>query len=123
MVTLGTRDEAFGQVWHLPSAETLTTRQFVTLVYEATGHPVKLSGMPSPMLSIAALVSPMLRAVKEQQYQRERPWVVDHSKFAHAFGARVTAHREAIALSLAWWQRAEQSATSQPATRTGSRSV
>ena len=68
-------------------------------------EPVARSGvMPSPLLSVAALFSPTLRAVKEQQYQRERPWVVDHSKFARAFGADVTPHREAIDHTLAWYR-------------------
>ena len=30
LVTLGTEERALGGVWHVPSAETLTTRQFVT---------------------------------------------------------------------------------------------
>jgi nucleoside-diphosphate-sugar epimerase len=104
LVILGTHDAAPGQVWHVPSAETLSSREFVRLVFEAAGHPSKVGVMPSPLLAVAALFSPTLRAVKEQQYQREHPWVVDHSKFAGAFGAEVTPHREAIALTLAWWQ-------------------
>jgi nucleoside-diphosphate-sugar epimerase len=108
LVTLGTHDEASGQVWHLPSAETLTTRRFIELVYEAAGHPAKLSVMPSALLSLLALVSPMLKAVKEQQYQRERSWIVDHSKFARAFGTEVTAHRQAVAATIAWWNREGQ---------------
>ena len=92
------------QVWHLPSAETVTSREFVRLVSEATGHPVKLGVMPSPLLSVAAVFSPAIRAVKEQQYQRENPWIVDHAKFAQAFGADVTPHPEAIDRTLAWYR-------------------
>ena len=104
LVTLGTHDEALGEVWHLPSAETLSTREFARLVFEAAGQPLKLGVMPSPLLTALALVSPTLRAVREQQYQRERPWVVDHSKFAKAFGAEVTPHRAAMADTLAWYR-------------------
>ena len=50
-------------------------------------------------------MNPTLRAVKEQQYQRDRSWVVDHTRFARAFGAEVTPHVDAIALTLAWWRR------------------
>ena len=35
LVTLGEREEALGKVWHIPSAETMTTRQFITLVAPA----------------------------------------------------------------------------------------
>jgi nucleoside-diphosphate-sugar epimerase len=106
LVTLGTHHEALGDVWHLPSAETLSTREFARLVYEAGGQPLKVRTMPSALLAVAALFSPMLRAVKEQQYQRVAPWVVDHSKFAQAFGAEVTPHREAIAATLDWYRNA-----------------
>ncbi len=110
LVTLGTRDEAMGQVWHLPSAETLTTRTFVELVYDGAGTTARVATMPSGLLRVIALMSPTFRAVREQQYQRERPWVVDHAKFAHAFGAEVTGHRDAIAATLAWWRQAIRSA-------------
>jgi nucleoside-diphosphate-sugar epimerase len=103
LVTLGTRDDALGQVWHLPSAATLTTREFVGLVYGAAGHAPGLKVTPSALLAVAALVSPTLRAVREQQYQRVAPWVVDHSKFERAFGAQVTPHPEAIAATLQWY--------------------
>jgi nucleoside-diphosphate-sugar epimerase len=108
LVTLGTRDEALGQVWHVPSAETLTTRAFIDLVYGAAGNPSKLSVMSPVLLRLLALASPMLKAVKEQQYQRDRSWVVDHAKFARAFGAVVTPHADAIAHTLTWWKQDEQ---------------
>ena len=103
LVTLGTRDEALGEIWHVPSAETLTTREFVRRIYEIAGQPPRLRVLPGPFLAVLALVSPMLRAVREQQYQREAAWVVDHGKFATAFGEAVTPHREAIEATLDWF--------------------
>ncbi len=103
LVTLGTDERALGEVWHVPSAETVTTREFVSLVYEVAGHPAQLRVLPSVLLAGLALVSPMLRAVREQQYQRVAPWVVDHAKFESAFGTTVTPHREAIRTTLDWF--------------------
>jgi nucleoside-diphosphate-sugar epimerase len=105
LVTLGMSDLALGEIWHVPSAETLTTRQFMSLVYEAAGHPARLRVLPPMLLTGLALVSPMLRAVREQQYQRTAPWVVDHAKFERAFGATVTPHREAIRATLDWFAK------------------
>ena len=59
--------------------------------------------LPPLLLAGLALVSPMLRAVREQQYQRTAAWVVDHSKFERAFGAAVTPHSEAIRATLEWF--------------------
>ena len=106
LVTLGLHDDALGEVWHTPNAETLTTRGFAGLVFEAARQPPRLRVLPSALLTALALVNPTLRAVREQQYQREAPWVVDHAKFAQAFGAEVTPHREAIAATLAWFAQA-----------------
>ena len=49
LVTLGTREEALGHVWHVPSAETLTSRAFAALVFEALGRPLKLQVTPSAL--------------------------------------------------------------------------
>jgi nucleoside-diphosphate-sugar epimerase len=103
LVTLGLHDDALGEVWHAPNAETLTTRDFAGLVFETAGQPPTLQVLPQVLLTVLALVNPTLRAVREQQYQREAPWVVDHSKFAKAFGAEVTPRFEAIAATLAWF--------------------
>jgi len=106
LVTLGTRDDAIGEIWHVPNAETISTRAFAALVFEVAGRPLKLQVLPAALLAVASLLSPTLRAVREQQYQRTAPWIVDHSKFARAFGAEVTPHREAIAATVAWFASA-----------------
>ena len=109
LVTLATHDQALGEVWHMPSAETLSTRAFIDLVFEVAGQQPKLRVLPASLLTVLALFSPTLRAVREQRYQREAPWIVDHSKFARAFGARTTPHRAAIAATLDWYRAADWS--------------
>jgi len=104
LVTLGERDEALGEIWHIPNAETLTTRQFLELVYEEAGNPFKASTMPSIMVSILSPFVPALREMKEMLYEFEEPFIVDHSKFEKAFGADPTPHREAIRKTLAWFR-------------------
>jgi len=39
LITLGAREEALGETWHIPSAETLTARQFVEAVFAEVGTP------------------------------------------------------------------------------------
>ena len=102
LVTLGERDEALGEVWHVPSAETLSLRQFVGLVAAKASRPARVQVARSLIIRFLALINPTLRAVAEQLYQSERPWVVDHAKFAAAFGAHPTPHPEAIARTLNW---------------------
>jgi nucleoside-diphosphate-sugar epimerase len=104
LVTLGERYEALGEVWHVPSAETLSLRQFVGLVAAKASRPARVQVAPSLIIRFLALFNPTLHAVAEQLYQSERPWVVDHAKFAGAFGAHPTARPEAIAKTLDWYR-------------------
>lgn len=103
LVTLGTRDEAVGEIWHVPNAEAVSTREFAALVFAAAGHPLRLQVLPAALLAAASAFSPTLRAVREQQYQRTSPWIVDSSKFTDAFGAEATPSGEAITATLAWF--------------------
>jgi nucleoside-diphosphate-sugar epimerase len=104
LVTLAQRDEALGEVWHIPSAETLTTRKFIELVFEQVQRPARLQTVPKLMISMLGVFIAPMRGVRETLYQSERPWVADHSKFARAFGSRPIPHEQAIAETLAWFQ-------------------
>lgn len=104
LVTLAQREEALGEIWHVPSAETVTTRQFIDMVFRQIQRPTRLKPVPKIMIALLALFIPPVRAVKETLYQSQRPWVVDHSKFARVFGSRPTSHERAIAETLAWLQ-------------------
>jgi nucleoside-diphosphate-sugar epimerase len=104
LVTLAQRSEALGEVWHVPSAETVTTRRFIEMVFQQLKRPARLQQVPRLMISMLGVFIPPMRAVKETLYQSERPWVADHSKFARAFGSRPTPHEQAIAEALAWFQ-------------------
>jgi nucleoside-diphosphate-sugar epimerase len=106
LVTLAQRDEALGEVWHIPNAETVTTRRFVETIFAELGRPARLQTVPKPVITLLGLFSPPLSAVKETMYQSEHPWVVDHGKFARAFGGRPTPHEQAIKETLAWFRSA-----------------
>jgi nucleoside-diphosphate-sugar epimerase len=64
--TVGERDEALGEVWHVPSAETLSLRQFVGLVAAQASRPARVQIAPSLIIRFLALFNPTLRAVAEQ---------------------------------------------------------
>jgi nucleoside-diphosphate-sugar epimerase len=104
LVTLGERDEADGQVWHLPAAAPLTGRQFLTLVYEAAGLPPKVGVASRQMIRLVGLFNPLVRELNETLYQFERPFISDASKFQGAFGHfEPTPHREAVTRTVDWF--------------------
>ena len=104
LATLGVRDEALGAVWHVPNAETVTMRRFVEMAFEAAGREPRLRTAPLWGLALAGLFNPTIRAVREQLYQSERPWVVDSGRFERTFGWSATPLPEAIAATTAWFR-------------------
>lgn len=104
LVILGEREEALGQAWHVPNDQpTLTQRQFMNLVFQELGQPLKISAMGKTMLSLAGLFVPVAREVVEMMYEFEKPFVVDSTKFERAFGMRPTPIREAVKKTVAWY--------------------
>ena len=53
LITLGERDEALGEVWHVPSAPPVTPRQFLDIVFALTETQVKVR-----MLEIRRILDP-----------------------------------------------------------------
>jgi nucleoside-diphosphate-sugar epimerase len=104
LVTLGEHDEALGEVWHVPNADTVTMRRFVEMVFDGTGHAPRLRAAPRWGIALAGLFNPTMRAVKEQLYQSEQPWVVDSSKFERAFSWTATPLRDAVDATVAWFR-------------------
>jgi len=108
LVTLGEHEQALGEAWHVPAAETITTREFVDLVCESAGTDARLRPMPSWMFRVVSTFSGELKELRETMYIFEEPFVVDHSKFADAFGADPTPHEKAIEQTLGWYRARDQ---------------
>ena len=86
LVTLGGTPAAGAQAWHLPAADAITTRELLRLGCEAAGRPGAM-----PRLTI------------KQTGQSQVPFLLEHTRFAEAFGpeaARVTRLEAAIRAAL-----------------------
>jgi nucleoside-diphosphate-sugar epimerase len=111
LVILAEREEALGQVWHLPSPETLTTRQFVEMIFEEVGKPARIQAAPKIVLRAMGLFNPGIRETIEMLYEFEEPFVVDDSKFEEAFGEQATPLREAIQGTVRWYREQRPAGT------------
>ncbi|QCK87004.1 NAD-dependent epimerase/dehydratase family protein [Phreatobacter aquaticus] len=87
---LDATDDAFGQVWHMPSAPTLTPRQILEIGARAIGMTPKISALPLWLLPAIGLFVPLLRGMVEMRFQWDRPYHVDAAKFKARFWSDVT---------------------------------
>jgi nucleoside-diphosphate-sugar epimerase len=105
LAVLGDSDAADGAAWHVPSARTVTTREFLALAYAEAGNELKMRRLGPASLRLLGLLSKQVRrARREKLYQFQSPFVSDHSKFEAAFGAEATPHPQAIAETLEWFR-------------------
>jgi nucleoside-diphosphate-sugar epimerase len=104
LAILGAREEGLGQAWHLPSPETLTTRQFVEMIFEEVGEPARIQAAPKILLRAMGLFNPGMRELIEMLYEFEEPFVVDDSKFEREFGEHATLLKGAIGETVRWYR-------------------
>jgi nucleoside-diphosphate-sugar epimerase len=107
LATLGTTDGTLGQIWHLPNAPAVSSRQMVEKAFAMAGLPVKTRTMGALMMRIGGLFIPEAREVVEMMYEFNQPFIVDSSKFRKAFGAECTSIDDGLRRTLAWYQSAE----------------
>lgn len=105
LVLLGERDEALGQIWHVPNAEPqITGRALIERIAAIAGVPARISMMPKMLFEIVSLFHPMLREFRELRHQVNEPYIVDHSKFASTFGDISTPLDESLRRTVEWYR-------------------
>jgi nucleoside-diphosphate-sugar epimerase len=104
LIALGGNASAGGQIWHLPIAETTTTRRLITEFFDAAGHRAKITAANRPMLMIAGLFKADLKELRHTFYQFGEPWTVDDSKFRSEFGDLSTPLPIAVKETVDWYR-------------------
>lgn len=108
LATLGTRDEALGQIWFAPSNPPLTQAQFVKLIEAELGRPVK-SVVDGPMIMrFMSLFNPGIHETVEMMFEWVNPYVVDTTKAQNAFGLSPTPMAVAMKETIAWCRENRQ---------------
>ena len=104
LITLATRDEALGQIWHVPSAETITTRQLIDMAYSQAGRETKIRAGTRLPLTVMSWFDSKMKFALQVLYQFDRPFIVDHSKYEKAFGANPMPHEQGVSRTVDWYR-------------------
>ena len=84
--------------------ETITTREFLGMIFEELGKPARVQAAPKVLLQVLGLFNPPLRQTIEMFYEFEEPFVVDHSDYTRTFGDHSTPLGEAIRETVRWYR-------------------
>ena len=94
---LGNSPEAYGDVWHLPTApHPPTGRQWVEAFARELGVPPKFRSVGKTMVRMMGLFVPIMRELVEMMYQNDRDYVFNSDKFEKKFNFSPTPYIDGI---------------------------
>lgn len=102
LAVLGQAPEAYGQTWHLPTAQTMdggpvTGRALARVACALADQPDRLQVAPRWLLQAMGWFVPVLRENDEMMYQYQHGYRFDSGKIEQAFGLRPTPCGEGLA--------------------------
>lgn len=94
---LGNTEDAYNQVWHLPTAANpYTGKEWVEAIAGEMGVKPKFQTAPKFLVRILGLFVPIMAEIVEMMYQYDRDYVFDSRKFEQRFNFRPTSYRDGI---------------------------
>lgn len=94
---LGNTENAYGQVWHLPTRpDPPIGREWIEAIAREMGVEPRYREVGSFMLKLMGLFVPEMREMPEMLYQNTQDYVFDSSKFDKHFGFTPTAYEQGI---------------------------
>lgn len=97
LLALSESDDAYGQIWHLPTASNpLTGREIIEIAARESGVQPEYRILSKWMLRLAGLSDKTIAESYELLYQSEFNYVFDSSKFQNAFHMNPTSYEDGI---------------------------
>ena len=93
---LGNTKTAYNQVWHLPTAEPLTGKEWIEEVAKELRIEPKTQVVSKFIIKLIGLFNPIMKEFVEMLYQWDRDYNFDSSKFETVFKIKPTPVNDAI---------------------------
>jgi len=101
LVMAGTDPRAWGRAWHVPSNEPLSQRQIIDDFSRAAGiSQVRVGTLPPVLLHGMGLFWPLMRELRETEYQFRDDFIMDSSAAQATFGLKPTPWEEIVAATV-----------------------
>lgn len=94
---LGNTEDAYGQVWHLPTAhDPFTAKEWIEAFARELNVAPKYQVAGKTLVKMLGWFNPVMREMHEMLYQYDRDYVFDSSKFNQCFDLEPTSYKEGI---------------------------
>jgi nucleoside-diphosphate-sugar epimerase len=104
LVALAEDADAYGQVWHLPNPQTVSTREFVQRAYAHFDADPQFQVIPTWMIRVLGVFIKPLGEMPEMMYEFEKPFIVASDAFEAHFGFGATPLDDGIRQTAAWFR-------------------
>jgi nucleoside-diphosphate-sugar epimerase len=112
LVRVAGEPSAWGRVWHAPTNPAKTQTEVLEDVAASVGRTIgKVRSMPHALLSVGGAVVPLLREMRETEYQFTAPYLLDSSDIERRLGLAPTPWPEVCRATAENALRAERRAT------------
>jgi nucleoside-diphosphate-sugar epimerase len=103
IINVGTANDTFGQIWHVPNAPALSLDKWVHLFEVVTTKKIKKSVTPKFVIGLAGLFNSFIKELYEMAYQFEYPYLVNHDKYVSRFGNHNTYPSDIVKETVEWY--------------------
>ena len=94
---LGNSPEAYNQIWNLPTdPQRITGEEWINLFAKELGKENKFTVLPNWMVKGIGLIVPVMKELAEMNYQYDRDYYFDSSKFNNHFKHTPITHAVAV---------------------------
>jgi nucleoside-diphosphate-sugar epimerase len=94
---LSQRNDAFNQIWHLPTAQpALTGKELIGMAAKEFGMEAKFTILSKGYNRFGGLFNTLVKELHEMLYQNDSVYIFDSSKFENAFRIKPTTYLEGI---------------------------
>jgi len=100
---LANDDTAFGQTWHMPTADDpLTGKEFIKQAAEDMKAFNNYATLPAWMMQLAGIFNRTIKESVEMVYQSQFPYIFSSAKFNNAFNFEPTSYHDGIRETAIW---------------------
>jgi nucleoside-diphosphate-sugar epimerase len=102
IAVLGTDERSWGRAWHVPTNQALSQREACASIAAVAGVPMPAVGtLSSRTIRAVGVAVPLIRALGQQLYQFDRPFVIDASETTATFGIEPTPWDDCVRATVA----------------------
>ncbi len=111
LIAAANDERGWGRAWHVPSNPPKTQAQVVDDIADVAGvKRVKASTVPRGELRLASLGNPVIRELRETDYQFAKPFILDSSAMSSTFGLEPSPWDDGLANLVDYYVRLQKKA-------------